>query len=51
MNGPASGLAMPVARLEHVTQRYGRVAALDDVKFPPIVTVPPNATFPLPDTV
>ncbi len=31
MSGPASGLAMPVARLEHVTQRYGRVAALNDV--------------------
>ena len=27
MNGPAA----PVARLERVTQRYGRVAALDDV--------------------
>ncbi len=26
-----SGPVMPVARLEHVTQRYGRVAALDDV--------------------
>jgi ribosome-dependent ATPase len=26
-----SGAAMPVARLENVTQRYGRVAALDDV--------------------
>jgi len=31
MNGPASAFATPVARLEHVTQRYGRVAALDDV--------------------
>ena len=27
MNGPAA----PVARLERVTQRYGRIAALDDV--------------------
>ena len=26
-----SGPATPVARLEHVTQRYGRVAALDDI--------------------
>jgi ribosome-dependent ATPase len=26
-----SGPAMPVAQLEHVTQRYGRVTALDDV--------------------
>ncbi|HKM88252.1 MAG TPA: ribosome-associated ATPase/putative transporter RbbA [Xanthobacteraceae bacterium] len=26
-----SGAAMPVARLENVTQRYGRVAALDEV--------------------
>ncbi len=31
MSGPASGFAMPVARLEHVTQHYGRVVALDDV--------------------
>ncbi len=31
MNGPASGFATPVARLEHVTQSYGRVAALDNV--------------------
>ena len=31
MNGPTEALAGPVARLEHVTQRYGRVTALDDV--------------------
>ena len=26
-----NGAAKPVARLQHVTQRYGRAVALDDV--------------------